>query len=371
MQSDIKKLYTVAVLYALALLPPLFVTSKLISNLLLAIITVVAAIAAFFLIRKRLAPDIRYREATLICFVSALVAVMLLYLLGLSFGFGRVGVYWSTVYTYVLPIIAAITAGEILRRILLSQKKPFATAVAFIAFVILDVALFAEKNAFRDFSAFMSAMGLVVLPALASNLLYHGLSSNYGALCVIPYRLVVGLYSYLLPFRPAVPNALLAFLKIIFPLILLWFIRLLYKKRTLRISKRSRIAQIVSTVLCLVVMALSVSFIAGMFDTKLIVVASESMSGELEKGDVVIYDTYDGQTVETNQIILFDRNGTTVIHRVVEVERINGAYRYYTKGDANEGMDMGYITDADIVGVAKLKIRYLGYPTVWLHDLFK
>ena len=95
------------------------------------------------------------------------------------------------------------------------------------------------------------------------------------------------------------------------------------------------------------------------------------MSGALEKGDVIVYDKYDGEIVENGQIVLFDRNGTTVIHRVVDVKKINGVYRYYTKGDANEGSDSGYITSADLVGVVKLRIPFVGYPTVWLHDLFK
>ena len=219
--------------------------------------------------------------------------------------------------------------------------------------------------------SFVSTVGFVALPSLASCLLYCSLSKTYGVVCVLPYRAVVTLYPYCIPFGVSMPDALLCFLKTVFPLVLLWFVRLLYKKQTARISTRSAVWQSIAAVACVCVMVLCVSFVSGVFDRKMMVVGSESMSGSLEKGDVVIYDKYDGETVEVGRIVLFDRDGTTIIHRVTDVKNIDGVCRYYTKGDANEGADSGYVTSADLVGVVKAKIPYLGYPTVWLHDLFK
>ena len=60
-----------------------------------------------------------------------------------------------------------------------------------------------------------------------------------------------------------------------------------------------------------------------------------------------------------------------VVHRVVDIEIINGVARYYTKGDANEDMDMGYIVDSNIVGVVNYKLPAVGFPTLWMRKLFK
>ena len=60
-----------------------------------------------------------------------------------------------------------------------------------------------------------------------------------------------------------------------------------------------------------------------------------------------------------------------IIHRVVDIKHINGVKQYYTKGDANEDKDFGYLLDKDIVGISKFKIAYLGYPTIWMHQLFE
>jgi len=102
----------------------------------------------------------------------------------------------------------------------------------------------------------------------------------------------------------------------------------------------------------------------------MLVIGSESMTGEYNKGDAVLYEDYDDQTVKVGDVLVFKKGNSRIIHRVVEIERINGQNRYYTKGDANEDRDSGYITDESIIGVANVKIPYLGYPTIWLRDLF-
>lgn len=95
------------------------------------------------------------------------------------------------------------------------------------------------------------------------------------------------------------------------------------------------------------------------------------MTGEINKGDALIYETYDDQIIQTGQVVVFIKNDTTVIHRVVDIKKINGTVRYYTKGDANVSEDAGYITDENIIGVAKMKIKFIGYPTIWVRSLFK
>jgi hypothetical protein len=54
----------------------------------------------------------------------------------------------------------------------------------------------------------------------------------------------------------------------------------------------------------------------------------------------------------------------------MEIKVIDGEIRYYTKGDANESMDAGYVTKSQIVGVTHFRILYIGYPTLWLRDIF-
>ena len=40
------------------------------------------------------------------------------------------------------------------------------------------------------------------------------------------------------------------------------------------------------------------------------------------------------------------------------------------EGGLNEDKDFGYVTNADIVGVAAQKLPFLGYPTLWMRSWF-
>ena len=69
--------------------------------------------------------------------------------------------------------------------------------------------------------------------------------------------------------------------------------------------------------------------------------------------------------------MVFKKYGAKIIHRITDVENINGQVRYHTKGDANEGADSGYITESDIIGTVKFRVMYVGFPTLWARELFK
>jgi signal peptidase len=111
--------------------------------------------------------------------------------------------------------------------------------------------------------------------------------------------------------------------------------------------------------------------ISGEFRYRAIVIATESMTGEINKGDAIVYEEYGEQYVEEQDVLVFLKNGNRIVHRVVSIERVNGENRYYTKGDANDAMDAGYITDADIEGIVLFKMPYVGNASLWLRDAFK
>ena len=94
------------------------------------------------------------------------------------------------------------------------------------------------------------------------------------------------------------------------------------------------------------------------------------MTCTIDKVDAVIFETYDDQVIKNGQVLIFDYNGIQTIHRVVEIKKVNGEIRYYTKGDANKRRDEGYTTEDEILGLVKLKVKYIGYPTLWMRDLF-
>jgi signal peptidase len=221
----------------------------------------------------------------------------------------------------------------------------------------------------KSFEDFMSLTALTVFPAVIANLVYNYLSVRYGALPNIAYRLITTLYLYIIPFRPNMPDAILAFVNLITPIIIYVFIDTLYeKRRRYALKKKSTLGMLLS-VISVIIAALFVMLVSCQFKYGAIVIATESMTGEINKGDAIIYESYDRGNLEVGEVIVFEKDGVKVVHRIVSREKVAGEMRYYTKGDANNANDPGFIKGSDIRGRVLYKVPYIGYPTIYLREL--
>jgi signal peptidase len=215
----------------------------------------------------------------------------------------------------------------------------------------------------------MNFAGIVVLPSIISNLVYNFFSKRYGAIPNIAMRLIISLYPYIIPRIPALDVSIQAIASLIFPIVVYGFVSALYeRKRQYALKQKTKYWYAVPVLMSIVMISI-VMLISCQFRFGAIVIGSESMTGELNKGDITIYEQRTDQIISQGQVIVFNKDKTQVIHRVVKIERVNGVTRYYTKGDANKENDIGYITDSNIVGLAKVSVPYLGYPTIWLRSL--
>jgi hypothetical protein len=87
----------------------------------------------------------------------------------------------------------------------------------------------------------MYIIGIVAIPSITLNVFLNYLSKRYGILPGMIYRLIMTLYTYIIPVVPNVQEALLAFLKIIAPLIAMSLINLFFdnKRRFQRHKKKT------------------------------------------------------------------------------------------------------------------------------------
>ncbi len=97
---------------------------------------------------------------------------------------------------------------------------------------------------------------------------------------------------------------------------------------------------------------------------KPVVVSSGSMAPELGIGDVLLVDDGPDDRIAQRSVIVFERDGELIVHRVFSVEPDG----YVTKGDANPTPDTQRVTDADIVGAGRLVVPLVGLPRVWADD---
>ena len=357
----------------LALLLPMGESGRIMA----AILLLPAAVLVPIFIKKRNILSINKGQVLLIVAVAALVFVMIYYLTGLKFGFYK-NPYRLTVtnfFKYVLPIAAIIVTTEIIRYVMVAQKSRAAHMLCYLSCVVAELLICSNLPSVTSFNRFMDLVAGALFPALVANFLYNYLSRRYGMYPNIAFRAIITLHAYLIPVTSGIAESLVHLFKMFLPIVIFLFVDSLYeKRRRYALGNTSRFWRFMSKLLTAVVVIImigTIMLVSNQFRYGALVIATESMTGELDKGDVVIFESFEGQHIPEGQVIVFEKYNTTVVHRVVDIKIINGIARYYTKGDANEDNDMGYITNAEIVGLVNYKIPAVGYPTLWLRSLFQ
>ena len=336
-------------------------------------ILVPIAVFTFFYLKKRSIPSINQREVTLVIAVFSVVYLMIYYMTGLIFGFVK-NIYilnFSNFLSFILPITAVIIASEVLRYVVSAQNEKGAKVLCYLSCVIAQVLLYGNIHYINSFNRFMDLIGLTLFPAIVSNFVFGYMSARYGMIPNIIYRLATTLYLYLIPFVPDMADSLFAVYNLIFPLIIYAFISTLYEKKNKHALVRTSKFAVVSTVIFAIMAGAIISLTSNQFRFGTLIIATPSMTGELNVGDAAIFEKYADQQINEGQVIVFENNGNMVIHRVVEIETVNGQTAYITRGDANNTNDQGYITKSDIIGLVNMKIPYVGYPTLWLRSLYE
>ena len=184
------------------------------------------------------------------------------------------------------------------------------------------------------------------------------------------YRLITTLYPYIIPITPDIYDYFKAIMQILYPYIIYVIIDITFRKNVHAVKKPNKVREILSyTVFMIAVVSISM-LISGKFKYSILVIGSGSMSGTINKGDAIIYESYKKQSLKEGDIIVFKKDNIQVIHRIVDIKKINNQVRYYTKGDNNVSMDEEYRTNSDIVGIYKFRIPGIVYPTINLKERF-
>ena len=374
--NDNRKLHLIAFSILIALTIALFVPNGS-GRILAAILLLPSAIITILFIKKRLAISIHSNLVLLIVSVIGLLYLLFYYFTIFKFGYTKTGygLNPNTIFTYTIPIAIIIVTTELIRHVLCVQKKRLITAVAYAICLIADVLICSNISSITNFATFMDVVGLTLFPGIFYNLLFNYLSVRYGFLPNIFYRLLTVWSFYLFPYGSGISYSLLSFFNMLLPIGIYLFINSLFeKKRKYALKKFSRARQVTQNILNVVVLLFAVGIVmlvSNHFKYGALVIATDSMTGELNKGDVAIFESYDDQSLQEGQVIVFERNNSMVVHRIVEIEIINGITRYHTKGDTNEDNDIGYITNREIAGVVNYKLPFFGYPTLWIRSLFR
>ena len=298
------------------------------------------------------------------------IYVVFLYILGFYFGYYKSTVLFSfwTIRRYILPISFNIVFSELIRESLIVCKNKLSKFLLFLFVFIIDIYVYFGSYDLSKLNDFADVFGYVISASFFNNLFFHYYCKNFNSKGIISFKLITVLYPFVIPIIPDLFTFLQTFIKITYAYIMYYFMNETFsnqKKIGYNNKQNTILAVLIFSFSAVICMLISCKFKYG-----LMVVASESMHGTFEKGDAVLFVGYSDQTLNKGDIILFKYDDIILIHRIVNISRVGLEYRYVTKGDDNGFNDSGYSTKDTIVGKYIIHIKYIGYPTLWIRDIF-
>lgn len=260
-----------------------------------------------------------------------------------------------------------------------NSKSKLFVALVILLFILVDINFLNFEKNFISGESIFKYVSTTIVPVIAQNLLFTFLSIKCGYESVLAYRLPIMFANILLPILPKLDWFVSSLFDLALCFITFMCINYLYTKKYLdrkeRISKRNvRKQNPIRYIPFMLVLLLFVGFVAGFFKYMPLAIMSNSMANLINRGDIVIINKLkdeEKKELQVYDIIEYELDGSMIVHRIVDIETDNSGNRIYTtKGDNNNTIDNKKVLEKDVKAKVKFKIPLIGYPIVWLNDLF-
>lgn len=307
--------------------------------------------------------------------ITVLTYIIVNLLSGLLVGFGQ-NPYATTLKGFITNIWifgTVLIAKEIIRYKLINnvfeKEKILIGVFIIIVYTLEEYALSFILMSNLSAGLIFKRLSTILLPIIANNILCTYLAINAKPQSAICYMLILKGFIWIVPILPDQPWIMAAFIDIMTPIVLFLYVRYnIHKKEIYTKSRKDLVYFDPRHILPIfIVVILAIWFALGIFPIKPIAIATGSMEPYILVGDIAIILKCEPETIEKNDVIEFKSGNITIIHRVIDIQIKNGQYYYTTKGDNNKQKDPKIITKEDINGKVIAKIRYLGYPAIWLN----
>lgn len=373
MKKDKLMEYIFSISLCIILFFNLFVLNMFKSKYIFALFLLVYLIIGFKYVKPRKVDDTNKKKVILFMCVFAIFYIMFLYIVGIFVGLYKnpVGFNIKGIIKWIIPFSAIIILTELIRSLFITRENKKATFIATIGFILIEVLTYIELYITFNLETILALIGYVVLYAISINLLCNYIAKRYGYIPNMVYRVITSIYIYIIPVLPDIYIFFQSVFRIIYPYIIYLVLDYAFIKDNFKLAVKNQKTNVVFLIVGIIIAFLIVMLISCQFKYGIMVVGSSSMAGSIKKGDAVIFEKFEKQELEEGQVIIFDKDELQTIHRIEDIQVVNGETIYYTKGDNNQQRDEGYRTKNEIKGVVKFKILYIGWPTLWVNSLFE
>jgi signal peptidase I len=306
--------------------------------------------------------------------MGAMAYIIMSLLLGLIVTFGK-NPYSTTLKGFGINLWmtgSVVIAKEYIRYKLINNvyEKEKTKVAIFITIVYVFIDINISRYLYGDITVIyiFKQVFQTLIPAIVKNALFSYIAINADFRASIIYQMGINLYLWSSPILPNLNWMTASILDVSTPIILFMYIQYLKTKNSLYKTREDLIRSDPKNAIPFVItVVLAIWFAVGLFPIKPVAIASGSMEPEIDVGDVAIIKKCNANDISVGDVIEYQMEGYTVVHRVIEKKQKNGEYFFKTKGDNNTTADNDEVNEDQLIGKCIFKVKYLGYPAVWLH----
>lgn len=305
------------------------------------------------------------------CLLSFLIII---YSIGLFTGFNNTVLKFNFNYLFSVVFLGLVTTIllELMRYVICKNSTVSKKPIVLFTIIMMVLNIITEINGYNlsETEGVFVFISVVVLPVISRELLCSYLAYKVSYLPALIFKLVITLYEFVMPIIPDLGYYLYAS----FNIFLVFFIYFISSK-SIDYAEKAKVYVNKSTrrviyIPILVFLLLIVLLISGLLKYKMIAIGSDSMVPAYGRGDAVIYVKADAEDVKKDDIVVFVKEDIIVTHRAVGVTKNGNEILIRTKGDANNAPDNFTLKGSDVLGIVEYRVKYIGYPTVWINELF-
>ncbi len=299
-------------------------------------------------------------------FTCSIIYLILTYIVGFKTGYIKPTLN-ATSITNAIYVFFSLIIEEVFRYCIVNKnlKDKKQAVITTILFILYDVLLLMPIK-----SSIYTIIIFVVISIVKEILLTYT-TYKFGYASTILYRLVID-FSRLLIFYPALSNYIELMAIIALDLVIYYLISRPMRKMELdRADNYSKGIGFYIEIAVFVFVFILVALISGQFKYYLSSIASDSMYPALKRGDGIIIKKLtdkEKDRLQVGDIIAFYDNGVIVTHRIIRIDK-RPEIQFVTKGDNNNTKDITKQKKDDIIGIVKIRIPLIGYPSIELNDM--
>ena len=377
MKKEIKSIYKFEAVILLLTILLFFIRNNNTKNVVVIIALGILLFLATLVYKKKKDTNFFRWSAARIVIAVLLFYFILLFILGIFVGFTKTFFslnpnIWMQGFipTLIITIVIEQLRYLFIKNNIVEKKAIYILTLLMILFNIVLITNFSTLKTTYTIFVFIC---ITVMPVIAQELLSTYLVCNYGFAPTITFKIMMNMYIYVLPIMPNTGDYIYGAVNVLLPFTIYMVLNKYLKPKEEKNERNDKLTGInisFITIPVMILLVIIIILVSGITKYQMIAIASNSMVPIYERGDAIIFEKMNPQYLETGDVIVFRKDNILIAHRIIKTQENSSKIYFYTKGDANNGPDNDIVKEEEVLGIVRRVVKYIGYPTVWLSELF-